>query len=156
MKKKGARIKPSNHLSYLVTYERLVRKDLRLSDGFVIPANTQIGVPAHAVGLDESLYPSAGTFDGFRFHRLRQANPTSGGQQQYIAANLSNMSWGYGSHACPGRWFADAEIKIIVIQLLLGFDFRFPEGKGRPTSLEFETQNLPDRGLGVLLRRRGL
>ena len=64
------------------------------------------------------------------------------------------MPWGYGSHACPGRWFADAEIKIIVIHLLLEFDFRFPDGKERPKSLEFETQNLPDREAGVLLRKR--
>lgn len=42
----------------------------------------------------------------------------------------------------------------MVIQFLLGFDFRFPEGKERPKSLEFETQNLPDRGVGVMLRKR--
>lgn len=64
------------------------------------------------------------------------------------------MNWGYGSHACPGRWFSDAEIKIILIQLLLGFDFRFPEGKERPKSLQFEAQNLPDRSAGMLLKKR--
>ena len=119
-----------------------------------MPANTQIGVPAHAIGFDETLYPNADSFDGFRFHRIRQEDPTASGQQQYVAANPSNMPWGYGSHACPGRWFADAEIKIIVIRFILGFDLRFPGGKERPKSLVFETQNLPDGEAGVLLRRR--
>ena len=64
------------------------------------------------------------------------------------------MSWGYGKHACPGRWFADAEIKMILVHMLLEFDFRFPDGKSRPESLEFETQNLPDRTATILLKRR--
>lgn len=125
-----------------------------LSDGFVIPANTQIGVPAHAIGLDPQLYDDPFTFDGYRFHKLRQSNPILAGQQQYTAANLTNMSWGYGKHACPGRWFADVEIKMILIQLLLDFDFKFLPGKERPASLEFETQNLPDKAATVLIKRR--
>ena len=85
---------------------------------------------------------------------MRESNPQSAGQQQYTAANLTNMSWGYGKHACPGRWFADAEIKMILVHMLLEFDFRFPDGKSRPESLEFETQNLPDRTATILLKRR--
>ena len=137
-----------------VTFERLIRKDLHLSDGFVIPANTQIGVPAHAIGLDPQLYPNPERFEGFRFHELRQKNPQSAGQKQYTAANLSNMSWGYGSHACPGRWFADAEIKMIIIHLLLNFDFQFPKGQERPISLQFETQNLPNKTVSIMLKKR--
>ena len=71
-----------------------------------------------------------------------------------MAANLSNMSWGYGSHACPGRWFADAEIKMILVHLLMEYDFEFPAGKSRPGSMEFETQNLPDKTATVMLKRR--
>ena len=120
----------------------------------MIPANTQVGVPAHAIGLDPELYPEPESFDGYRFHRLRQSSPQSAGQQQYTAANLTNMSWGYGKHACPGRWFAEAEIKMILVHVLLEYDFKFLEGKGRPVSLEFETQNLPDKTATVLLRQR--
>ncbi|KAL8868212.1 MAG: hypothetical protein Q9174_005138, partial [Haloplaca sp. 1 TL-2023] len=36
------------HSLFVVTFERLIRHDLTLTDGFTIPANTQIGVPAHA------------------------------------------------------------------------------------------------------------
>ena len=141
-------------MTWIVTYERVIQNDLVLSDGFSIPANTQIGVPAHAIGLDPELYPDPSRFDGLRFHRLRQSAPQSAGQQQYTAANLTNMSWGYGKHACPGRWFADAEIKMILVHFLLEYDFKFLEGKSRPESLEFETQNLPDKTAMIMLKRR--
>jgi len=131
-----------------------MHKDLRLSDGFVIPAHTQIGVPAHAIGFDPSLYSDPYKFDGLRFYKLRQSSPQTAGQQQYIAANLTNLSWGYGKHACPGRWFADAEIKAILCHMLIEYEFKLPEGKGRPKSLEFETQNLPDKEATVLVRKR--
>ncbi|KAG6988956.1 ent-kaurene oxidase [Physcia stellaris] len=111
----------------LITYERVIQNDLVLSDGFVLPANTQIGVPAHAIGLDPEIYHDPSAFDGYRFCKMRESNPQSAGQQQYTAANLTNMSWGYGKHACPGRWFADAEIKMILVHMLLEYDLRFPD-----------------------------
>ena len=137
----------------LVTYERLMRKDFTFADGFTVPARTQVGVPAHAIGFNSDFYPDAGKFDGNRFYNNRKANPQTAGQQSYTAANLTNMSWGYGRHACPGRWFADAEIKVILIHLLAGYEVRLPDGKPRPASIEYETQNLPDRSATVMIRR---
>ena len=104
--------------------------------------------------MDPTLYDEPTKFDGDRFLKRRQEDSTTAGQQSYIAANLSNMSWGYGSHACPGRWFADAEIKVIVIYMVQHFDMRFGDGYDRPKSMEFETQNLPDRSATVWLKRR--
>ena len=150
----GLRVSWKLVLSPLVTYERFLHNDLRLSDGFVIPAHTQIGVPAHAIGFDPSIYPDPNAFDGLRFYKLRQSSPDSAGQQQYTAANLSNMSWGYGKHACPGRWFADAEIKAILCHLLIEYEFKLPDGHERPKSFTFETQNLPDKEAKVLIRKR--
>lgn len=138
----------------LVTYERLLHRDLKFSDGFIVPANTQVGVPAHAIGFDPQLYADPDKFDGLRFYKLRETNPQTSGQQSFTAANLTNMSWGYGRHACPGRWFAEAEIKVILIHLLTAYDIRFPDGKDRPASQQFETQNLPDRNATVMIKER--
>lgn len=38
------------------------------------------------------------------------------------------MSFGFGRHACPGRFFACNEIKLIVAQLLLEYDVKMPDG----------------------------
>jgi cytochrome P450 len=64
------------------------------------------------------------------------------------------MAFGYGRHACPGRFFASNEIKAIMGYLLLNYDMKFAEGQTRPKSLLFETQNLPDHEATVLFRKR--
>lgn len=136
----------------IVTFGRVIHADLRLSDGFVIPAHTTIGIPSHAITMDPELYPEPDKFDGFRFYRVR-GSPNAG-STQFVTTSAASLSWGYGKHACSGRFFAANEIKVIMVYLLLNYDFRFPEGQKRPDNFTFELQNAPDPGAKVLLRKR--
>ena len=43
---------------------------------------------------------------------------------------------------------------MILVHFLLEYDFKFMDGKSRPESLEFETQNLPDKTAMIMLKRR--
>lgn len=139
----------------LITFERLVTKDYALSDGFVIPKGTTIGVPTQAISMDPDVYEDPEVFDGFRFVKLRDESGLDDARLQYASSNLNNMAFGYGRHACPGRFFASCEIKMIMAYLLMHYDFKFPdEQKIRPPSLTFETQYLPDHTATVLLKRR--
>ncbi|KAI1812287.1 cytochrome P450 monooxygenase [Poronia punctata] len=140
----------------LVTFERIIHEDLTLSNGFTIPKNTTIGVPAHAITMDPKIYPNPEEFDGFRFANLRQDDPSMEGRGQYVASNPNSMAFGYGRHACPGRFFAAQEIKAIMVYLLQNYGMKFKEGQTRPESLLFETQYLPDHSATVLFRRRKL
>ncbi|KAI1325882.1 cytochrome P450 monooxygenase [Xylariaceae sp. FL0255] len=140
----------------LVTFERIITKDTTLSNGFTIPANTTIGVPTHAVTMDPKIYPNPDEFDGFRFAKMRKQDPSMEGKGQYVASNPNSMAFGYGRHACPGRFFAAQEIKSIMVYLLDNYDMKFKEGQSRPPSLQFETQFLPDHSATVLFRRRKL
>lgn len=85
-----------------MTFERIITEDLTLSNGFVIPANTTIGVPTHAITMDPNLYHNPETFDGFRFSNLRQQDTSMEGKAQYVASNPNSMAFGFGRHACPG------------------------------------------------------
>lgn len=38
------------------------------------------------------------------------------------------MGFGYGRHACPGRFFAAAEIKLLLARLLLDYEIAMPPG----------------------------
>lgn len=139
-----------------VTFERLITADYKLSDGFLIPAGTTIGVPSQAISMDPELYPEPEKFDGFRFDRLRLSDPKSAGRQGYASCTPASMPFGYGRHACPGRFFAANEIKAIMVHLLMNYDFKFPEGQTRPESLTFETQYLPHPTAKVLIKRRAI
>ena len=107
--------------------------------------------------MDPTLYTEPEKFDGFRFAKIRSQEPNSdaSARAQYAASNYSSMSFGYGRHACPGRFFAANEIKAIMGYLLLNYEMKFPSGvEKRPESLLFETQYLPNPFATVMFKRR--
>ncbi|OMP84253.1 Ent-kaurene oxidase, partial [Diplodia seriata] len=111
-------------------FQRKVLKPFSLSTGQLIPASTVIEVPTMAVSLDASRFPHPHRFDPWRFWRLRTApgaDPT-GHQFATVAADGTNFGW--GRHACPGRWFAANEIKMVVVAVLGGWDVGMPEEEG--------------------------
>ncbi|KAI4213890.1 MAG: hypothetical protein LQ351_003585 [Letrouitia transgressa] len=138
-----------NPLSFL-TFGRVIHRDLTLSDGMTIPAGTTIGVPAYAIAHDPDFYPNPSVFNGFRFV------PSDSEQQQpvFTTTNASNLMWGYGKHACSGRFFATNEIKLILAHFLLRYDFQFKKGEGRPKNWPYELQNMADPTVEVEVRRR--
>lgn len=137
-----------------VTFERVVHTDYPLSDGTVIPAHTTVGIPTQAISMDPDLYPDPTTFDGFRFEKLRTERPDLAGKAAYASSNPTSMAFGYGRHACPGRFFAANEIKAIMVYLLEHYEFKFREGEGRPESMLFETQFLPNHAAKLMFRER--
>lgn len=99
-------------------------------------------------------------FDPYRFYRLRSGDTTdpigykSTEQYQFVTVAKENMGFGLGRHACPGRFFAANEIKLILARLLLDFDFRMPEGKAkRFDNITVASSVIPDPSREILLRR---
>ncbi|KAK1450481.1 cytochrome P450 [Colletotrichum melonis] len=138
----------------LITFERVVHRPFTLSSGFTIPAHTTIGIPTQAITMDESLYPDPETFDAFRFARMREERSDMDGRAQYVASNPTSLSFGYGRHACPGRFFAAHEIKAIMAHLLKNYEMQFTHGQERPQSVRAETQYLPDPWATVEFKKR--
>ena len=138
-----------------MTFTRWVWEDLRVGD-FLIPAHTNIGVPAQAMLMDPDINQDPSRFDGFRFSKLRNQpnlDPSQAASLQWAAATLINMPFGYGRVSCPGRQFASLEIKMIIIELLMQYDLGTLEG-GRPKSMCYDANVLPDRTVKIPIRRR--
>jgi len=120
-----------------------------------IPPGINVEVASQAVYHDSALFPDSSTFDGFRFSKLREGGTgTDHARNQFVTTNEQNLGFGYGRHACPGRFFAANEIKMIMARLLLDFDFKNEDGsKVRYPNIEIGRQSTPDPRKLLLFKR---
>ncbi|KAI1130931.1 cytochrome P450 [Nemania abortiva] len=174
LKKMDSFIKESQRLSGNVTsFIRKVMKPIDLSDGTHLPSGTSILTPLAGISLDERYFPSPEVFDGLRFWKLQQqqrssspsptrsSSPTPSSQpaatrNQFTSIGDADQNFGLGKHACPGRFFAAQEIKVILSYLLLNYDIKLRDGEGRPKPLVFMMTKSPSQTAEVLFRRRNV
>ncbi|KAG5651807.1 hypothetical protein H0H81_007330 [Sphagnurus paluster] len=135
------------------TMSRKVLKDFTFSDGTLVPAGHTVAVPNCAMHHDEDNYGDPNNFDGFRFANLRESEDSSS-KYQMVTLNSNYMVFGYGRHACPGRFFAVNEIKALMVHVLLNYDVSFETNRGRPEDTWFGTLSAPDPSISVMFRKR--
>jgi cytochrome P450 len=71
-----------------------------------------------------------------------------------VTVTKENMGFGYGRHACPGRFFAATEIKLIVARILLDYDLKLPEGQTeRYPNIAIANNYVPDMKKELVFRR---
>lgn len=108
-----------------------------------------------AANHDNLLHPNPDNFDGFRYYRLRQSGgPSEPARSQFVSSNERDLFFGYGNHACPGRFFAAVEIKLILARFLLDYDIKMRNGlTERYKSIGHERLLGPDLTKDILLKR---
>ncbi|OHX00278.1 ent-kaurene oxidase [Colletotrichum incanum] len=115
-------------------FHRYVEKNITLKDGTFIPAGMTIEAIFAPPLFDATLFPDPEQFDPYRFLKLRRGeipDPNNyGNKEQYTFSHATkeNLVWGYGAHVCPGRYFANNEIKLILARMLLQYNIRMPGG----------------------------
>lgn len=130
---------------------RFVTEPVKLSDGSVLPKGARMVVAGNF--MDPAVYPEPETYDPERFLKMRQ-QPGQENSWQFVTSNPSHTFFGYGQHACPGRFFAANEMKIVLCHLLLKYEWRFVPGEGRPPTQTFEAVNTVNKDAKVQIRRR--
>lgn len=79
-------------------------------------------IRAHPINRDTKLWGEhPERFDGFRFSRLRDM-PDNGLRYQHTSTGTDDINFGHGIWACPGRFFASAQLKVILAELLRRYD----------------------------------
>ncbi|PHH80666.1 hypothetical protein CDD80_346 [Ophiocordyceps camponoti-rufipedis] len=136
--------------------QRKAMQDVRLQDGTTIPAETTIAFAACEIQMDPEVWNDPSTFDPMRCYRLRQSSPEEKNHHRAGMVNAANLTFGWGSYACPGRHFAMAEVKLIVARLIYEFDFSLLPGQGRPKPLSMTGFAFPNSAAKLLMRRRRL
>ena len=144
----------------LVSFNRKVRKSVTLSNGLAIPTGTFISTSAYWTARDPEIFTGGDEFAPWRWLQLREDAEKEGkSATPYLATSTSsdNLHWGYGRNACPGRFMAVAEIKLVVAWLLSRFDLCFPDGQmGRPENKFVDERIIPDQTQKLGLRLRSV
>jgi cytochrome P450 len=120
-----------------------------LSDGLVLPANSYVcGINAGTVGAisDE--------FDGFRYNKLREAATSNPRQYMFTTTDPNHMTFGHGRLACPGRFLAAIEIKMMLASFIEKYEVSFGPARSRPKNLHLMEWGFSNPMAKVLVRER--
>ncbi|CAH0051925.1 unnamed protein product [Clonostachys solani] len=134
-----------------------------------IPRGTLLGIPVQAIHYDDSIYPNPSEFQPFRFVQSQSIDNvtdafkdmesiSTSGEPAKTSATLDGrfLSFGYGKHACPGRFFALNELKIFVAEMVLNYNFEYV-GSDQPRTMPVLWLNVPNfftTSPKVLVQRR--
>ncbi|PKS09178.1 hypothetical protein jhhlp_003792 [Lomentospora prolificans] len=152
-----ARVTPQGFTSF----HRKLLKTITLSSGQVLPAGSKIEIPTISPNFDNDVFANSEKFDAFQYSRAREVALHEKGARaagataatQFISVSPTNLVFGYGRHACPGRFFAVNEIKIIVANVLLKSDVKNADpDAGRLPNVEFASMYTSDGTKSLLFR----
>ncbi|KAF8887392.1 cytochrome P450 [Infundibulicybe gibba] len=132
----------------LFSMQRKARKDFTFSNGIVIPAGTQIATAAYPLQRDAVNYPNPDDFDGFRFTKL-----ADGKKHAIVSTEGTFLAFGHGKHACPGRFFAAVELKMMLAYLVMNYDVKTEAGL-RPRNIWIAETCTPDPVGELMFRQR--
>lgn len=131
--------------------KRAAREELRLADGTFIPKGSTVCV-ANTTRVDPSIYDSPETFNGYRFMALRKTADKEH-MSQFVVTSVESLGFGHGQRACPGRFFAANEAKVILCHLLLKYDIETCPGSSAEVT-HLGINFLPNHKATVRVRRR--
>ena len=101
--------------------------------------------------FDPEVYAKPYDFHPWRFFDAR-AVPDQHNAWQHVTVSPWHMGFGYGDHACPGRFFASTEIKILLSHLLVNYEWALESDEDPFWVFEIETMVKQD--YMIKLRKR--
>ncbi|KAH7320701.1 cytochrome P450 [Stachybotrys elegans] len=145
-----------------LTKEVIDPDGLKLPNGTLLPRGSWVGVPVVGIHRDERFYPKSSTYDPYRFLKLKlDVEKNASGDQrtttsEYDAARpgVEYLGFGYGRHACPGRWFAVLMMKTLLAHLLLRYDVEATTPP--PKTSVIGDAALPPLSSSIRVRRRNV
>lgn len=121
-----------------------------LSDGTVLPKGSHICMPVNAIQNDPEVTPDPPTFAMYKY-RQRQGD---GHLHQLATTEKNLLNFGHGKYACPGRFFASLEIKVILVRLVMKYCIKITPYHGRPANLKAHEFLFPSPDGELLIRSR--
>jgi len=138
----------------IVGFSRKILKSFTLSDGTRLKQGTMLSAPIAMFSSDPDLLEDLETFDGFRWYKKSlEAEDRAAHNANWTTTSPRDLGFGHGKHACPGRFFATEEMKILLTFIILQYDIKYPEGQSRPTSIKRGASLSPDTSRKLLFKK---
>lgn len=111
---------------------RMVTKPTTLSNGLALKPGDRTLIDTRSAMMDPTTYENPEVFDPCRFVRWR-SEPGKENLAHLVSTSPLHLGFGHGEHACPGRFFAANEVKVVMCHLLLKYDWKLaPETQTNP------------------------
>ncbi|TKA66212.1 hypothetical protein B0A49_07508 [Cryomyces minteri] len=134
-----------------------------LPDGTHLPLGARLGVAAGEIHRDPAFYgATADEYDAFRFSRGREALAEQGESDgttrredralTMVTTSDTFLTFGHGRRACPGRFFASHEIKLLLAYVATHYDVR--RLAARPPNVWISSSCIPPAAAALSVRRR--
>jgi cytochrome P450 len=105
----------------IATTGRYATEEVILPNGLVIPKGSFVFSSMQRM-WDDEYYPNHEKWDGYRFYNMRK-DPSQEARCQLVTTSPEHLGFGHGVHACPGRFLAATEVKIMLSCILMNYDF---------------------------------
>ncbi|KAK3937971.1 cytochrome P450 [Diplogelasinospora grovesii] len=139
-------------LTHGVTKAVVAREGVQLPTGEHIPYGAKVGIASYGPHLDEQVYGPGNpfVFDAFRFLRRKKEGALPG--LSFVTTSEYYMGFSHGRHACPGRFFANSLLKVLLAHISLLYEIEPLES--RPANPWLNNTIGPPIGAKVRVRRR--
>ncbi|KAH9036349.1 cytochrome P450 [Lactarius pseudohatsudake] len=154
MHKIDSLLRESQRVDTILSLLRIALRPFTFSNGVTVPAGTLVAVPSAAVHMDGEIYPNPEEFDGFRFAKLRERDGVAVAGHQATSTSAEYLTFGHGRHACPGRFFAANEVKVLLAHVIVTYDIKFEEGKQAPRSFIINSIRIPGKANAMFRKRQ--
>lgn len=143
----------SFHPSSLVSLQRVAATPYTFKDGLHIPVGTTVSIRSYEIANEPDYFPNPETFSPNRYLNMGETSPH---RYHFTPVSDDFLAVGSGAHACSGRFLAAYEIKIMIIELLIHFEMRFPKGQqARRESIYYDMAIISSDKVELLFKRRG-
>lgn len=89
-----------------------------------LPEGSSVAIPSLSIHRDPSIYEDPEVFKPFRFVDMRDQTTAN---LNMSTTSLQYATFGHGRHACPGRFFATLELKLMLAYMVQNYDFEMLE-----------------------------
>ncbi len=135
--------------------QRVTVRPFTFSDGTCIPPGTTVAVAVAPVHRDPDNYPNPEVFEPLRFMATTADSKTENSSAFTVAKTTGTfLAFGHGRHACPGRFFAGMELKLLLAQLVVHFDIQLPEGYNTPQTVWIGSTCIVNPRARIQMRKR--